>query len=122
MGKWACWLWVLFVFGLVFGQASTAVNPSEENFIIVIDTLSLLLLLITTFFAWELYKLMRGGQLAKSWGYITVGIFAFSFGKLAQVGVAAQLWETPKWFPNIISLVVAIMLVLGVFSQRKMLG
>lgn len=111
---------VLLLVGAAYCQVVN--KTTSENFIIVVDTLSLLLLLITTFFGWELYKLMRGGQLARSWGYITVGIFAFSFGKLIQVGAAAQLWEIPTWFPNVLNLVVAIMLILGVFSQRKTLS
>ncbi len=110
----------LFLVGAAFCQTSTGVGT--ENFIIIVDTLSLLLLLITTFIAWELYKMMRGGQLAKSWGYITVGILTFSFGKLAEVGANAQLWIVPNGFSNVITLVVAIMLMLGVLSQRKILS
>ena len=111
---------VLLFVGAAYCQVTA--KTTSENFIIVVDTLSLLLLLITAFFGWELYKLMRGGQLARSWGFISVGIFAFSFGKLVQVGASAQLWEIPAWFPNVLNLVVAIMLILGVFSQRKTLS
>jgi hypothetical protein len=77
---------------------------------------------LTTFFAWELYKMMKGGQLATSWGFITVGIFAFSFGRLIDAGVAAGFWEVPGWFDSGVNLVVAIMLAIGVFSQRKVLS
>ena len=99
-----------------------AIRTSSENFIIIIDTLSLLLLLITAFFGWELYRMMRGGQLARSWGFITVGIIAFSFGKIAEVGHAAELWLMPLWLPNVVNLMVALMLISGMFSQRKTLS
>ncbi|RKZ34267.1 hypothetical protein DRQ33_02510 [bacterium] len=110
--------------GMVLAQGM-GVHPEklEANpFLIVLDTLSLLLLLLTTFFGWELYKMMKGGQLATSWGFISVGIFTFSFGRLIQVGVSANFWEIPVWFPNVITFLVAIMLALGVFSQRKVLS
>ncbi len=106
--------------GITFAQVTT--EDVSTPFIIVIDTFSLLLLLVTTFFGWELYKMMKGGQLATSWGFITVGIFAFSFGKLIEIGVPAGFWTIPTWFPNTINLVTAIMLALGVFSQRKALS
>ena len=117
-------LWLICIlFGVTIAQeASTSPELISTPFIIVIDTLSLLLLLLTTFFGWELYKMMKGGQLATSWGFITVGIFAFSFGKLAEIGSFAEFWIVPVWFPNLINLVVAIMLALGVFSQRKVLS
>jgi len=110
----------LLLVAVAFCQTGGSVGT--ENFIIIVDTLSLFILLGATLFAWELYKMMRGGQLAKSWGYITVGILAFSLGKLAEVGANAQLWIIPVWFSNVVTLVVAIMLILGVFSQRKTLS
>ncbi|MCD6594593.1 hypothetical protein J7L68_02845 [bacterium] len=114
---------ILTTAGLVLAQGTAASsNEVVSPFIIIVDTLSLLLLLLTTFFGWELYKMMKGGQLATSWGFITVGILTFSFGKLAEVGASAGFWEFPFWFPNIVNLVVAIMLTLGVFSQRKILS
>ena len=115
-------LFKVIVISLFLASAAFCQSVGTENFIIIVDTLSLLLLLGTTFIAWELYKMMRGGQLAKSWGYISVGILTFSFGKLAEVGATAQLWIIPDWFSNVVTLVVAIMLVAGVLSQRKTLS
>ncbi|RKZ29023.1 hypothetical protein DRQ29_00880 [bacterium] len=114
---------ILAAASLVLAQTPSAPATSVVSpFIIIVDTLSLLLLLLTTFFGWELYKMMKGGQLATSWGFITVGILTFSFGKLAEVGASAGFWEFPNWFPNMVNLIVALMLTLGVFSQRKILS
>ena len=115
---------VLLAVGLVFAQAVPVETPVETTnpLVIAIDTISLFFLLLTTFFAWELYKMMKGGQLATSWGFITVGIFAFSFGRLIDAGVAAGFWDVPEWFDSGVNLVVAIMLAIGVLSQRKVLS
>jgi len=115
---------VLLAVGLVFAQTVPVETPVETTnpLVIAIDTISLFLLLLTTFFAWELYKMMKGGQLATSWGFITVGIFTFSFGRLIDAGVAAGFWDVPEWFDSGVNLVVAIMLAIGVFSQRKVLS
>jgi len=110
---------------LVTATAAFCQQPLDshgENFVIVVDTLSLLMLLLTAYFAYELYKMMRGGQLAKSWGFISVAIITFAFGKLAEVGWKGEFWVIPDWFSNVINLFVAIFLALGVFSQRKTLA
>ncbi len=124
MGKKMVLLIVLLAVGILMAQVPP-VEPEEvitNPWIIAIDTLSLAVLLLTAIFAWELYRMMRGGQLATSWGFIAIGIVAFALGKLVDAGAAAGFWEAPEWFDSVVNFVVAVMLAVGVFSQRKVLS
>jgi hypothetical protein len=111
------------IFGLVLVGAAFGDDAIENSgVIIMIDTLSIFLLLGTALFAYELYRMMKGGQLARSWGLLTVGIITFAFSKLIEVGATANFWQMPNWLPNVVNLIIAIVFGLGVYWQRKSLS
>lgn len=107
----------LLFLGISWGQTTAMDNPT----LILVDTLAFAFLLFAAFFAWELYKLMKGGEMAKSWGFIAAGIIIFALDKAIEIGNSVGFWEMLPWLPSAALCIVSLSFLLGIISQRKVL-
>ncbi|MCK5833267.1 hypothetical protein KAH81_06305 [bacterium] len=88
----------------------------------VVDTLALLFLLFGSYFAWELYNMMKGGELASSWGWLSGAAIIFAVIKIIEVAGRAGYFPVAPIIISMGYLFVAFFLFMGFFKQRKTLG
>lgn len=108
---------LILLMGTSWGQTTSIENPA----VILVDTLALGFLLFSAFFSWELYKLMKGGEMAKSWGFIAAGIIIFALDKAIEIGDSVGFWEMLPWLPSAALCIVSLSFLLGIISQRRVL-
>jgi len=105
------------------GQDEIVENEkSTDTFFIIIDTITVLFLLLAVFFGAQLYTLMRGGELTLSWRWLVGGAILFAIAKIIEIANLAGIIPEYEWLIRIIFVVVAIFLTLGFFQQRKVLS
>ncbi|RKZ31452.1 hypothetical protein DRQ36_02015 [bacterium] len=104
----------------VFAQVKQA--EGNEMAQTVVDTLALLFLLIATYISLELNKMMKGGQLAKSWGLLSGAVAIFAFIKIIELAAMAKFFEVSQIILSVGYLFVALFLLVGFFQQRRILG
>ncbi len=112
---------IAFVSAPLFGQI-TGSNGSGENIQIVIDMLTVLFLLVGVYIALDLNKIMKGGELASSWGWLSGAVIIFALIKVIEVGAMAGFWPVSQLLISISHFAVGLFLMFGFFKQRKILG
>jgi len=113
-------IFMMLMAGGTFAQIESGENGGEMAQTIV-DTLTLLFLLIGTYVAMELYNLMKGGQLASSWGFMAGGVIIFAVITIIEVAGRAEYFVVPQVLISVGHLFVALFLLLGFMRQRKAL-
>ncbi|GEM_PF-1366622 len=106
------------LFGQIVSNETTHGSISET----VIDTLALLFLLFGTYFAWDLYSMMKGGELAGSWGWLSGASVIFAIIKIIEVAGRAGYFPVPATVISFGYLSVAFFLFMGFMKQRRTLG
>ncbi len=117
------------IFGLLLVPASVAmaqtgdpgVMPSYFG-VIVLDIFTMAFLFFASLWGFELYRMMKGGQLATSWGLVTAAVIFYTLGTLISFGASANFWDHSPMLDSAINLLVGITLFLGVYQQRKVLS
>ena len=111
----------LISIGLFGQEEETSFNAGTISETVV-DTFALLFLLFGTYFAWELYHIMKGGELASSWGWLAGGTVIFAIIKIIDVAQRAGYFPVPSIVISVGYLFVSLFLFLGFLKQRKTLG
>ena len=107
---------------LLFVSPVFAQDSNGEMAQIVVDTLTLLFLLIAAYVSMELYKIMKGGQLATSWGLFAGAAVIFALTKIIELGTRTGYFVASDIVLSAGYLFVALFLLLGFIKQRKTLG
>ncbi|MCD6501762.1 hypothetical protein J7L01_04120 [bacterium] len=126
MGRWN---WILVGLSLIcllttglFGQTEATDASGGSISETVVDTLTLLFLLFGAYIAWELYSIMKGGELARSWGWLSGASIIFGVVKIIEIAGRAGYFPVPRIVLSVGYFFVAFFLFLGFMRQRKMLG
>ena len=107
--------------GSVYGQI-VPTSTGSENFQIIVDVITVLFLLLGVYLALELNKIMKGGELASSWGWLSGAVIVFTLIKVIEVGGMAEFWVVPQLLISFGHLFVAFFLLFGYFKQKKILS
>jgi len=107
--------------GSLFGQVVPA-SEGSENFQIVVDVITVLFALLGVYLALELNKIMKGGDLASSWGWLSGAVIVFALIKIIEVGGMSGFWSVPQLLISFGHLFIAFFLLLGYFKQKKILS
>lgn len=121
IAKRALFLAMLLIIGSCFAQIEPT-RGSGENFQIVVDLVTVLFLLLGVYLALELNKMMKGGELAISWGWLSGAVIVFALIKVIEVGGMATFWTVPQLLISFGHLFTALFLLLGYFRQKRILG
>ena len=113
-------LMTLFLVTTISGQVVEAMGGGEKAQT-VLDTIILALLALGTFIALDLYNIMKGGELAMSWGYMSGAVAIFALIKMIELGGKAEFFPVPETLISVGQLFVAFFLLLGFLKQRKTL-
>ncbi len=105
----------------LFAQIEPA-RGKTENFQIVVDIFTVLFLLLGVYLALELNKMMKGGELAMSWGWLSGAVIVFALIKVIEVGGMAEFWVVPQVLISFGHLFTALFLLLGYLRQKRILG
>ncbi|MBN2541351.1 hypothetical protein JXI42_00640 [bacterium] len=97
-------------------------EQSTDIYYIIIDTITILFLLLAVFFGTQLYIYMRGGELTLSWRWLVGATIIFALGKIIEIASVAGLIPQYEWLLRTIYAIVAIFLTLGFLKQRKVLS
>ncbi len=110
---------------LIIGSCFAQIKPTQEdseNFQIVVDIVTVLFLLLGVYLALELNKMMKGGELAMSWGWLSGAVIVFALIKVIEVGGMAEFWTVPQLLISFGHLFAAFFFLLGYFRQKKILS
>ncbi|MBN1755185.1 hypothetical protein JW877_03125 [bacterium] len=130
--KVVVWVIVLTIIALFFGiSVATAqeadpdlpgVNKrSTDTYFIIVDTITILFLLLAVFFGTQLYSYMQGGELTLSWRWLVGATILFAIAKILEIAHLAGIISEYEWLLRTIYAISALFLTLGFFQQRKVL-
>lgn len=111
----------ILIIGSCFGQIKPT-QEGSENFQIVVDIVTVLFLLLGVYLALELNKMMKGGELAMSWGWLSGAVIVFALIKVIEVGGMSEFWTVPQLLISFGHLFIAFFLLLGYFRQKRTLS
>jgi hypothetical protein len=112
---------VFVLSGSCFAQIEASAGRGE-SFQIVVDIVAVLFLLLGVYLALDLNKIMKGGELAMSWGWLSGAVIVFALIKVIEVGAMAEFWIVPQLLLSLGHLFTALFLLLGYFRQKKILS
>ncbi|HDR90776.1 MAG TPA: hypothetical protein ENN75_00850 [candidate division Zixibacteria bacterium] len=113
---------VLMIFITTLSAQIQPARGKTENFQIVVDIITVLFLLLGVYLALELNRMMKGGELAMSWGWLSGAVIVFALIKVIEVGGMAEFWVVPQLLISFGHLFTGLFLLLGYFRQKRILG